>query len=535
MAYINSVLLVAVACVIIQSLAQSVVDTAQNATAFALVYGSPLLAFEKLASLLVAGVGVNTIFHLRTLATASYRIVVKPNVDTLYSTAIFDLSHDNLEITIPDIPQSQAALFSYYDPFGDNFANIGTGNLVQAGRYLLRPRASNTTYGVHTVNGTDGAGYVAYIDSPTTYGILLIRWLVNVTNLDAIHEYQDSTTIESIPNNASTNQAPYLASLPAANSSVGSVENTLNLLAAFAPYNDPEDLSTTSSLAETLSLAGVQARNYTVTPNVNLTLANLTAQDNAINAASNLALPLNNGWIQFSPPATGDFGTNYAFRSAIAASGYLMLRAPNAVYPSWTNTSLRSSSDQASGLGSSLLSLSVDESLLYTFSGKPPVHAETGFWSLTAYGADNYLIPNNQSVYALGDRSNLTYASGSPVYGAKAAANEDGQFQILVQAADVAPPANWTKNWLPAPSGGGNVSLLLRWYGADEALLNGTYVYPVVTRGATVRSTGGDRNGTGSGTNGTQPFVSASGSMSDRLGRVVYAGMTVVLAAMLML
>nr|POE82463.1 hypothetical protein CFP56_67633 [Quercus suber] len=535
MARIDFVFLVATACIIVRSLAQSDIETAQNATTFALIYGSPLLAFDKLSSLLVPGVGTNTIFHLRTLSTASNQAVVKPNVDTLYSVAIFDLSHGNVEISIPDIPSSQAALFSYYDPYGNNFANTGTGNIDAAGTYLLRPRVSNTTYGVQAVNGTDDAEYVAHIDAPGTYGILLVRWLVNATNLDAVHDYQDMMKVESVPNNGSNAQAPNLASLPTADSSVSAPMNTLNLLAAFAPYNNPEDLSTRASLAETLSQAGIHGTNYTTPPGVNLTLASMRAQQSAIDAAEDLALPLNNGWIQLSPPATGDFGNNYAFRAAIAASGFLMLRAPNAVYPSWTNTSLTSTSSQATGLGSSLLSLPADESLLYTFSGKPPLMGNTGFWSLTAYGPDNFLVPNNRSVYALGDRSNLTYASGAPVYGPEASADADGQFQILVQPADVAPPANWTSNWLPSPSGGGNVTLLLRWYGAEQPLLDGTYEYPVVTRGSAVRAMGGGGNQTETGSNGTQPFISGALPTLNRLGVAGYAGMAMICGAILML
>jgi hypothetical protein len=35
----------------------------------------------------------------------------------------------------------------------------------------------------------------------------------------------------------------------------------------------------------------------------------------------------------------------------------------------------------------------------------------------------------------------------------------DEPFDILLQAADVQPPANWTSNWLPAPAGGGSISV----------------------------------------------------------------------------
>ena len=68
--------------IILATSAQSNV-TAQNATVFALLYGSPLLAFEKLAFSIVDGGGANRVFHGRELSTAEDRNVVRPNVDTL--------------------------------------------------------------------------------------------------------------------------------------------------------------------------------------------------------------------------------------------------------------------------------------------------------------------------------------------------------------------------------------------------------------------------------------------------------------------
>ncbi|KAI7072653.1 hypothetical protein KC352_g42377, partial [Hortaea werneckii] len=133
-----------------------------------------------------------------------------------------------------------------------------------------------------------------------------------------------------------------------------------------------------------------------------------------------------------------------------------------------------------------------------------------GFWSITGYEGD-YLIPNPQNVYALGDRSNITYPDGSRVYGSGAQSRSNNslsneQFQILIQPADVAPPTNWTSNWLPGPVGGGDMSALLRWYSAQESLVNGSYAYPVVTRQSAFRN----RNSTGTRGNGTVTTTGAN-------------------------
>jgi hypothetical protein len=69
----------------------------------------------------------------------------------------------------------------------------------------------------------------------------------------------------------------------------------------------------------------------------------------------------------------------------------------------------------------------------------------TGFWSLTIYGPDNYLIPNPRGTYGVGDRSNLTSADGTLVYASGDLGGlRDGAFQVLVRTADVIPLNNWT-------------------------------------------------------------------------------------------
>ncbi|KAF2763838.1 hypothetical protein EJ03DRAFT_243371, partial [Teratosphaeria nubilosa] len=77
--------------------------TPQNATAFSLLYGYPLIGFQKFAAPLVANIGANQVVHSRSLSTAASTAVVKPNVDTLYSAGIFDLGHSDVHMQLPKI------------------------------------------------------------------------------------------------------------------------------------------------------------------------------------------------------------------------------------------------------------------------------------------------------------------------------------------------------------------------------------------------------------------------------------------------
>jgi hypothetical protein len=86
------------------------------------------------------------------------------------------------------------------------------------------------------------------------------------------------------------------------------------------------------------------------------------------------------------------------------------------------------------------------------FPTRPPVQ-DTGFWSLTVYGKDSYLVPNKGKRYAVGDRSPLQKLP-------------DGSFVIHISQHR---PHNFG-NWLPCPPNG-VFTLTLRMYVPREEAL----------------------------------------------------------------
>ena len=82
------------------------------------------------------------------------------------------------------------------------------------------------------------------------------------------------------------------------------------------------------------------------------------------------------------------------------------------------------------------------------------------------YDKDSYLVDNPINRYALGDRSNLTFA-------------DDGSLAIYIQ--NDAPGDDKAANWLPAPSSGG-FKLALRLYAPRQAAIDGTWAPPPVIR-----------------------------------------------------
>ncbi|MEX5713967.1 DUF1214 domain-containing protein [Parafrankia sp. FMc6] len=91
----------------------------------------------------------------------------------------------------------------------------------------------------------------------------------------------------------------------------------------------------------------------------------------------------------------------------------------------------------------------------------PPIEA-AGFWSVTMYDDEMFLVPNALRRYALGDRSDLTV-------------NPDGSIDIYLAATA---PAGHTDNWLPAPDGPFN--LMIRAYIPTEAALTNTWHPPAI-------------------------------------------------------
>jgi hypothetical protein len=76
------------------------------------------VAFAGVAKPLLASIGANAINRGTELSTPNSTIVVRPNVDTLYGPAIFDLYQDNVNVTVPEIGVDRYWSFSFFDPYG---------------------------------------------------------------------------------------------------------------------------------------------------------------------------------------------------------------------------------------------------------------------------------------------------------------------------------------------------------------------------------------------------------------------------------
>ena len=144
-------------------------------------------------------------------------------------------------------------------------------------------------------------------------------------------------------------------------------------------------------------------------------------------------------WIYYGDPI-GDFGTAYTYRAMVALMGLGANTTDVAIYP---KTDVDSTGAVLTGKKTYTLHIEAE----------PPTK-EKGFWSVTAYGEDDFLIDNAIDRYCVNDRSGLHR-------------NPDGSIDINLSKE--APED--TTNWLPV--GEGDFHLFLRIYKPDTAALEG--------------------------------------------------------------
>ena len=143
-------------------------------------------------------------------------------------------------------------------------------------------------------------------------------------------------------------------------------------------------------------------------------------------------------WIYYGKPI-GDFGTEYTYRAMVALVGLGANTVDVAIYPKTT-------------VDENGAALTGEKKYTLHFETLPPT-LEGGFWSVTAYGEDDFLIDNSIDRYCINDRSDFKL-------------NADGTLDIILSKD--APED--TSNWLPVSDG--EFHLFMRIYVPDMTALD---------------------------------------------------------------
>jgi hypothetical protein len=385
--------------------------------------------------------------YLPNTPTPGDRAVVRPNVDTLYTTAFLDLSAEPVVIHMPDthgrydVMQMMDANTNVFAAPGKRTTGTGAHDYLVVG-----PRWKQN---VQLVAG------MSKIDAPTN-----MVWVLNRTQVDgpkdtaAVNAIQRQFSIapwSEWPNGAIAARPAKAADLQAHETPPERVRSMsaaeyFDRLAILLPDNPPPaaDGDVLNRFA-TIGLVAGKAFN----PSPDMALALERAKNNAILAIDDNADHLGkivNGW-HVVIEAIGTYGSDYMDRAAVAAYGLGANLPADAVYP-------------GARVDAAGKPLTADRKYVLHFAKDqlPPVNA---FWSLTMYDQAGYFVPNALDRYAARD--------------SRLKKNPDGSIDIYLQ--NESPGKEHEANWLPAP-GKGRFSLLLRMYWPKQPVLDGSYQPP---------------------------------------------------------
>ena len=416
----------------------------------AYIYGYPLVIVDVTRAGAAQTIGPQTrLTRVRRFPDATFKGVVRPNVDTLYTTAFIDMAQGPWVFEMAANDQ-RYELMPFMDAWTNVFAVPGTRTSGSAGgRFLLA--------------GPGWQGRVpdglTLLRAPTQIVWLLGRTQTNgVADYPLVHRLQDALSLRSlvdwqagrnIENAEPTRLVPHQPPLLQMQA-MGTVE-FFDRLARLMVGNPPAEADGPMLVKlKRLGIAPGQAPQWGLLDRWSVSLGRWIAD---WTVAKELKKPrdLVRGWS--TPPAQlGQYGSFYNTRAVVAMVGLGANLPADAMYP---NTRVDSQGRQLQGDHQYRLHFAADQ--------LPPVKA---FWSLTAYGADEFLIANPLSRYALGDRDPLQF-------------NPDGSLDLWVQANSPGPARQ--SNWLPVKAG---ESFLLnaRLYWPKDAALNGQWGMPAVER-----------------------------------------------------
>jgi hypothetical protein len=101
----------------------------------AYVYGYPLVLMDITRKVMVRRVPMNQFYHAAAFPTAAFKVVVRSNVDTLYSSAWLDLSREPMVLSVPDTG-GRYYLMHMMDAWMDTFAVPGKRTIGTKARHL---------------------------------------------------------------------------------------------------------------------------------------------------------------------------------------------------------------------------------------------------------------------------------------------------------------------------------------------------------------------------------------------------------------
>lgn len=424
----------------------------------AYLYGYPLVIMETTRVQSAKYIGPeNQLRMVRQFPNAHFKDVVRPNVDTLYTTAFISMKEGPWVFEMP-ANDKRYELMPFMDAWTNVFASPGT-------------RTSGNQGATYLLTGPEWDGQVpkdmTLLKSPTDMVWLIGRTQTNgAADFATVHELQNRLRLTKWPMPENPTSANTDSKRDAKPDWQVSLEPSLAPVAQMKALSTPEffnrlmqlmvshpaskeDAPLIERLAQ-LEIKPGQAVHLSWSNALSFSLGRWIANQRVLRALNTKA---QDGSWSYPPLNLGRYGTDYNTRAAVAMVGLGANLPEDAVYP---NTALDHQGQALNGKHRYRLH--------FAANALPPVKA---FWSITAYGADEFLIDNPMQRFAIGDRDPLVF-------------NADGSLDLWVQAT---PPSQKeaAANWLPVQMGAPFL-LNARLYWPEDKALNGQWNMPVVER-----------------------------------------------------
>src|SRR5215469_2476319 len=392
----------------------------------------------------------NAFTHVRAFPPADARTVVRPNFDTLYSSAWLDLTRGPVVVSTADTG-GRYFLLPMLDMWTDVFAVPGKRtNGTGAANFALLPRG----WTGRLPQGVEG------IHAPTPYVWIIGRTQTNgVKDYDAVHKVQDGFRITYLADWGKTPRKIDQKIDPAADTKTEPLR-LANDMPALAYFKYGSELMKVNPPHDSDWSINTRMKRIGLEPGRSFDDSKVAADVLMRGAVAGLKLMrekmptlarVTNGW-QMNTDTMGVYGDFYLKRAIIAMAGLGANQPEDAIYP--LNVA------DADGKP-----VTAENKYVLHFNREelPPAGA---FWSLTMYDAEGFQVANPIDRFAIGDRDALKF-------------NGDGSVDLYIQNTN--PGSEKQSNWLPAPKGGG-LGLTLRLYAPKPQAIDGRWNPPPVQR-----------------------------------------------------
>ncbi|WP_225766721.1 DUF1254 domain-containing protein [Inquilinus sp. Marseille-Q2685] len=405
---------------------------------------------------------INTFDNVPAFPAADMKAVVRPNFDTLYSSAWLDLTKEPVVVSAPDT-NGRYYLLPMLDMWTDVFASPGwrtTG--TQAVNFLVTPPGWRPELRDKSIEELGLPEGTQLIEAPTPY-----VWVIGRTktdgppDYDTVHKIQAGYKVTPLSEwgkpakpvevridpdvDMKTPPKVQVDTMPAGKYFVYAAE----LLKLHPPHDTDQPI-----IAQMRRIGIEPGKSFdfdSLSPTVKAALeaAPVAAQHLMAWKVPTLARVANH-W-SINTDTMGVYGNYYLKRAIVAQLGLGANLPEDAIYP----LNLADESGRP-------LDGAYDYTITFEKDSAPPVDA---FWSITLYDREGFQVANSLDRFAI--------SSWMPLR-----TNPDGSLTLHIQ--NESPGKDNEANWLPAPKGPFN--LTMRLYAPKSDALTGRWNPPLVTR-----------------------------------------------------